>query len=52
VTSQLPQDKWHEYLRKGTPTTADAIMDRLITNASKIELQGASLRPHKNRLLE
>jgi DNA replication protein DnaC len=52
VTSQLPQNKWHEYLCLSNPTTADAIMDRLITNATKIDLQGESLRPHKDRLID
>jgi len=36
IASQLPIDKWYEYI--GDPTLADAIMDRLIYNAHKIEL--------------
>jgi DNA replication protein DnaC len=52
VTSQLPQNKWHEYLNASYPTTADAIMDRLLTNATKFELKGESLRPHKDVLAE
>lgn len=42
VTSQLPISKWHQYL--DDPTIADAIMDRLSVNASRIELKGDSLR--------
>jgi len=42
VTSQLPIQHWHEFI--GDPTLADAILDRLIHNAYKIELQGESLR--------
>jgi DNA replication protein DnaC len=42
VTSQLPVSNWHQYL--DDPTIADAIMDRLAVNASKIELKGESLR--------
>lgn len=52
VTSQLPIDRWHEYLAAGHPTTADAIMDRLVANAVKIDLQGPSLRQNKTRILE
>lgn len=42
IASQLPIGKWHEYLAE--PTLADAIMDRLLTNANRIELKGESLR--------
>jgi DNA replication protein DnaC len=42
VTSQLPISKWHQYI--DDPTLADAIMDRMAVNASKIELKGESLR--------
>jgi DNA replication protein DnaC len=52
VTSQLPQNKWHEYFSASYPTTADAIMDRLLTDATKIELKGASLRSHKDVLAQ
>jgi DNA replication protein DnaC len=46
VTSQLPVNKWHEYIKE--PTLADAICDRLTANAHKIELKGESLRKSKN----
>ncbi len=42
VTSQLPVSEWHSSL--GEPTIADAILDRLIHNAHRIELRGDSLR--------
>ena len=42
VTSQLPVDKWHDVI--GNPTYADAILDRLVHNAHRIDLTGHSLR--------
>ncbi len=48
VTSQLPLDKWHASI--GDPTLADAIMDRLIHNAYKINLKGDSMRKQKTKL--
>ena len=42
VTSQLPPDRWHDHL--ADPTVADAILDRLIHNAHRIELKGPSRR--------
>jgi len=44
ITSQFPADHWHEQI--GDPTIADAILDRLIHNAHKINLRmkGDSLR--------
>ena len=42
VTSQLPVTAWHEVI--GDPTYADAILDRLVHNAHRIELTGESLR--------
>ena len=46
LTSQLPVNKWYEYINE--PTLADAICDRLTANAHKIELKGESLRKKKN----
>lgn len=43
--SQIPREKWHEYL--GDATVADAILDRLIHNAHKIVLKGPSRRKGK-----
>lgn len=45
VTSQLPVAKWHEYL--DDPTLADAILDRIVHNAYKVELKGESMRKKK-----
>ena len=45
VTSQLEQKKWHEWI--GEPTIADAILDRLVHNAYKLDLAGASGRKEK-----
>lgn len=45
VTSQLPIDQWHAAI--GDPTYADAILDRLVHNAQRIELAGESLRRKK-----
>ncbi|WP_189524198.1 IS21-like element helper ATPase IstB [Mesorhizobium sp. M8A.F.Ca.ET.165.01.1.1] len=42
VTSQLPVDHWHEAI--GDPTLADAILDRLVHNAHRLNLSGESLR--------
>jgi DNA replication protein DnaC len=44
VVSQRPFATWHEIL--GEPTIADAICDRLFSNAEKIELKGDSLRKY------
>jgi DNA replication protein DnaC len=50
VTSQLPVKNWHEYL--GDPTVADAILDRLIHNAHKLQLTGESMRKKNQNLDE
>jgi len=42
ITAQLPVRDWHAYL--GNETIADAMMDRLIHTAHKIELEGPSMR--------
>ena len=47
LTSQLPVAHWHEQI--GDPTTADSILDRLLHNAYRIELEGASMRRHRHR---
>jgi len=48
VTSQFPIEHWHELI--GDLTLADAILDRLIHNAYKINLKGESMRKKKSRL--
>jgi DNA replication protein DnaC len=42
ISSQIPINKWHEII--GDPTIADAICDRIIHGATKIELKGESMR--------
>jgi len=48
ATSQLPVDKWHDLI--GDPTLADAILDRLVHNAYKINLKGDSMRKRRAKL--
>ena len=45
VTSQLQVKHWHDAL--GDPTLADAILDRLVHNAHRIELDGESIRKRR-----
>jgi DNA replication protein DnaC len=45
ITSQFKVDQWHEII--ADPTVADAILDRLVHNAYRIELKGESLRKGK-----
>ena len=45
ITSQIPVDRWHDLI--GVPTLADAILDRVIHNAYRIELAGESLRKRR-----
>lgn len=42
ITTQLPIKHWHEII--GESTVADAILDRLVHSAHKIDLQGESMR--------
>lgn len=42
ITSQLSPTRWHEYLAH--PTLADAICDRILHHAYRIELKGESMR--------
>lgn len=45
ITSQLPVERWYELV--GNPTLADAILDRIIHNAYRVELSGESLRKQR-----
>ena len=47
ITSQLSTDVWYSYLNN--PTLADAILDRVLSQADKIELTGDSLRWSEKR---
>ena len=42
ITSQIPVNRWHEVI--GDPTLADAILDRIVHRAHRIDLKGPSLR--------
>ena len=42
ITSQLPVASWHEVI--GEPTLGDAILDRIVHNAYRLELDGPSMR--------
>jgi DNA replication protein DnaC len=42
ITSQVPVTRWHELV--GDPTIGDAILDRVVHRAHRIELKGPSLR--------
>ena len=48
ITSQLPVDRWYDII--AIPTLADAVLDRVVHNAYRIELSGESLR--KTRALD
>ena len=48
ITSQLPVSKWHEVI--GEKTIADAILDRIVHDAHRVELRGESMR--KKRKIE
>lgn len=43
LTSQFPVHVWHELI--GNPTLADAIVERVLSNSHRLELQGETLRP-------
>lgn len=50
ITSQFPVAQWHEMIADGT--VADAILDRLVHNAYRVELKGESLRKTKTAPLD
>jgi DNA replication protein DnaC len=45
ITSQLPVATWHDVI--GEPTLGDAILDRIVHNAYRLELDGPSMRKLK-----
>lgn len=47
ITSQLPISSWHSYINENT--IADAILDRIIHKAQRIELMGESLRKNNTK---
>lgn len=46
ITSQVPVNRWHEVI--GDPTVGDAILDRVLHRAHRIELKGPSLRKRQS----
>jgi DNA replication protein DnaC len=48
IATQLPVDAWHGYI--GEPTIADAILDRLVHNAHRLDLSGGSMRKKRSNL--
>ena len=48
ITSQFSVDRWHELF--SDPTMADAILDRLVHNAHRIQMKGDSMRKKINSL--
>lgn len=50
ITSQLPVKQWYEVI--GEKTVADAILDRILHHAQRIELKGESLRKNQHKKSE
>jgi DNA replication protein DnaC len=48
VASQFVIDKWHDLV--GSPTLADAIMERILSSSYRIELKGETIRPVRRGL--
>ena len=49
ITSQISVDRWHDLI--GEPTLADAILDRIVHNAHRLQLRGESLRKKARQTL-
>ena len=50
ITSQLPIAAWHDVI--GEPTFADAILDRIVHNAYRLELDGQSMRKTNAKIVD
>lgn len=50
ITSQVPVNKWHEII--GEQTIADAILDRIVHDAHRVEMKGESLRKKRQPINE
>ena len=48
IAGQLPIENWHDLI--GDATLADAILDRLVHNAYKLNLKGESMRKSRSKL--
>ena len=47
IVSQLPTDVWHQVI--GEQTIADAILDRIVHAAHRVNLKGESMRKKMNK---
>jgi DNA replication protein DnaC len=50
LTSQVPINQWHEVI--GEQTIADAILDRIVHDAQRLQLKGESMRKKRTNLPE
>ena len=50
IASQLPIEYWHEYI--GEATIADAVLDRLLYGAHRLNLNGDSMRKTRTKLTD
>jgi DNA replication protein DnaC len=48
LTSQFPVENWHDLI--GSPTLADAVMERVLSNSYRLVLSGDTMRPVKKAL--
>jgi len=48
LTSQFPVENWHDLI--GSPTLADAVMERVLSNSYRLVLCGDTMRPVKKAL--
>jgi len=47
ITSQYPSEKWHSFFPD--PTIADAVLDRVVHQAHRIQMKGESMRKVRGR---
>ena len=50
MVSQLPTEEWYQAI--GDNTLADAILDRLMHNAHRLQLKGESMRKRQDKLTQ
>lgn len=50
LTSQVPVNQWHGVI--GEQTIADAILDRIVHDAQRLEIKGESMRKKRSNLAE
>lgn len=48
LTSQVPVNQWHEVI--GEQTIADAVLDRIVHDAQRVEIKGESMRKKRTNL--